>query len=258
MAGISSRRNHCASTISAGSISISPDFQVGGEPDHQAVRERPRLAAPVAHVADFDADLLADLTHDRTLQRLAGLHESGEAAVHRRAAKLAHREPAAPCSPRVTSVIIAGASRGNASRPHAGQLIARSPCLLLRAACRIGRRIGGCAPTRPVAPRARRPATRPRRPARRRSRDRAPRRRPGRAPSGTSTPQQASSSSMPRKWAGHSSIVRRVGDPHRRADHMEVAMRARRWPGPTCDGVNAAIAITVGAARTIIECATRR
>ena len=63
---------------------MSPVSPLGAEPDHQAVRERPRLAAVVADVADLDADLLAHLADDGLLERLARLDEPGEAAVHRR------------------------------------------------------------------------------------------------------------------------------------------------------------------------------
>src|SRR6185436_600222 len=54
---------------------------LGGETDHQRVGERPRLAAEVAHLAELDAHLLADLAAHRLLERLAGLHESRERAV---------------------------------------------------------------------------------------------------------------------------------------------------------------------------------
>ncbi len=68
---------------------------VGGEPDHQAVRERPWLATPVTNVADLDADLFADLALDGTFQGLARFDEAGQAAVHR-GCETALRAPVAP------------------------------------------------------------------------------------------------------------------------------------------------------------------
>ncbi len=59
-----------------------------GEPEHQRVRERPRLARDVPNVGQLDADLFAHLAMHRLLERLPRLDEPGEAAVHR------HREQA--------------------------------------------------------------------------------------------------------------------------------------------------------------------
>ena len=56
---------------------------VGTEPDHQAVRERPRLAALVAGVGHGHADFLEDLADDRRFERLTGLDEPGQAREHR-------------------------------------------------------------------------------------------------------------------------------------------------------------------------------
>ena len=115
----------------------------------------------VAHVADGDADLLARpraRPHPRATRPARrtrrGTSTSAPATAHRGRAAPPGR---APSSPRVTSVIIAGATRGNADSPHAGQSIARSPAPA-RSACRSGRRSGACAPTRRAARRGRRPA----------------------------------------------------------------------------------------------------
>ena len=51
----------------------------GPEADHQTVRERPWLRAPIPDVGDRDADLLAHLPHHAVLQHLARLDEPGEA-----------------------------------------------------------------------------------------------------------------------------------------------------------------------------------
>ena len=50
----------------------------GGEPEHEARGQRPRLRAAVLDAVDVHAGLLADLAHDRGLERLARLDESGE------------------------------------------------------------------------------------------------------------------------------------------------------------------------------------
>ena len=77
------------------SSTMSPLDVLGAEADHQAVRERPRLARHVLHVADGDADLLAHLAHDGAFEVLARLDEAGEAGVHR-AAEVARPGRAAP------------------------------------------------------------------------------------------------------------------------------------------------------------------
>ena len=90
--GRSSARYHCASTISRlvdDDVAARPR---GLEPDHQRVRERPRLAGDVAHVGDLHPDLLAHLAVHGLLHRLARLDEPGDAAVHR------HREGTARAS----------------------------------------------------------------------------------------------------------------------------------------------------------------
>jgi len=46
------------------------------------MRKRPRLAGEVTHIRDFDANFFAYLAHQRLLQRLARLDESGQRAVH--------------------------------------------------------------------------------------------------------------------------------------------------------------------------------
>src|SRR5690606_867744 len=55
---------------------------VAHEGDHQRMRERPRLAGEVADVAYSHADLLGHLALQALLERLAGLDEAGERAVH--------------------------------------------------------------------------------------------------------------------------------------------------------------------------------
>ena len=107
---------------------ISPAAVLGAEADHQAVRERPRLAAPVAHVADRRCRPLRaprGRPHPRATRRA---RRTRPGTVHRAVPELhaagQQRLLVASC---VTSVIIAGARRGNASSPHAGQRIARSP-----------------------------------------------------------------------------------------------------------------------------------
>ena len=52
------------------------------EAHHQRVRERPRLAAEVPDVRHVDPDLLAHLARDALLERLAGVDEAREHAVH--------------------------------------------------------------------------------------------------------------------------------------------------------------------------------
>ena len=52
------------------------------EADHQGARERPRLAAEVAHIAHGQPDFLADLPHDTGFERLAGFDESGQQREH--------------------------------------------------------------------------------------------------------------------------------------------------------------------------------
>src|SRR5690606_22362159 len=62
---------------------VDPDLAarvLGGEADHERVREGPGLAAEVAHVRDLDADLFADLARDGLFERLAGLHEARQRA----------------------------------------------------------------------------------------------------------------------------------------------------------------------------------
>ena len=96
--GSASRRYHWASAISVGSQHDVAADVAGPEADHQAVRERPRLAALVADVGDVEADLLAHLADHGALERLARLDEAGEARVHR-ARSTARRGPAAPPGP---------------------------------------------------------------------------------------------------------------------------------------------------------------
>src|SRR5437870_7275565 len=55
---------------------------VADERDHQRVRERPRLAREVADVVYAHADFLVHLAREALLERLAGLDEPGERAVH--------------------------------------------------------------------------------------------------------------------------------------------------------------------------------
>src|ERR671917_100817 len=58
-----------------------PSRVVGGEADHERVREGPRLAAEVPEVLDLDTDLLAHLAVDRLFYGLARLDETGEHAA---------------------------------------------------------------------------------------------------------------------------------------------------------------------------------
>ncbi len=97
----------------------------GAEADHERMREGPRLAADVAKPADAHPDLFADLSVHGLLERLAGLNEAREAAVHGDG-EVAPRASNAS-SPRVTSTMMAGARRGKLSNPQAGQRMARSP-----------------------------------------------------------------------------------------------------------------------------------
>ena len=62
------------------------------------MRERPRLARPVADVVDAHPDLFTDLAVHGLLERLARLDEPGDAAVHR------NRERPAPRQQRVAIV----------------------------------------------------------------------------------------------------------------------------------------------------------
>src|SRR5215212_7622613 len=55
---------------------------IGGKPDHERVRERPRLAPEVPHVRDLDPDLLAYLPLYGLLYRFAWLDEARQHAVH--------------------------------------------------------------------------------------------------------------------------------------------------------------------------------
>ncbi len=80
-ARISSRVNQRASSISEPSTSMVVSTARAGEADHQAGRQRPRLAAEVGHLPHLDAGLLLDLATDGVLHRLAGLHEAGERGV---------------------------------------------------------------------------------------------------------------------------------------------------------------------------------
>ena len=54
----------------------------GVEADHQRARKGPGLAAQITHVADGQADLLADLADDTDLKRLAGLDEPCQQREH--------------------------------------------------------------------------------------------------------------------------------------------------------------------------------
>ena len=104
------------------------------EADHQAVRERPRLAGAVAHVADLDADLLAHLAHDAPSSDSPGsTNPARQQYIGPRKLHAVGEQRLAIVVAAVTRVIIAGASRGNADSPHAGQFIARSP-----ACCCVG------------------------------------------------------------------------------------------------------------------------
>ena len=80
-ARISSRVNQRASSISEPSTSISVSTARAGEADHQAGRQRPRLAAEVGHLPHLDAGLLLDLAAYGVLHRLARLDEAGERGV---------------------------------------------------------------------------------------------------------------------------------------------------------------------------------
>ena len=53
------------------------------ETKHEAVRKRPRLAAPITNVGDLEANLFAHLADDCAFKRFAGLYETSEAAIHR-------------------------------------------------------------------------------------------------------------------------------------------------------------------------------
>ena len=162
--GRSSARNHWASTISFSSMTMSPLGPCGLEPDHQRVRERPRLAGDVAHVGDRHADLLAHLAVDGLLHRLAGLHEAGDAAVHR------HRERAAASQQRLA---VALDERDHRRRQawEREQPARRAPPRPLPGhgfgwRCRTGRRTASCDPSRRAAPRDRRASSARRRRAR--------------------------------------------------------------------------------------------
>ena len=80
--GRSSRVNQRASTSSASSMRQVAAHPVRGEADHERVRERPRLAREVGDPVDLDADLLLELAGDALLERLAGLDEARQHAVH--------------------------------------------------------------------------------------------------------------------------------------------------------------------------------
>src|SRR5580698_1852090 len=53
---------------------------VRGEPDHQRMREGPRLASEIPDASHLDADLLAHLARERIFERLADLDEPGQRA----------------------------------------------------------------------------------------------------------------------------------------------------------------------------------
>src|SRR3954468_21420822 len=57
---------------------------IANERNHQRVRKRPRLTREVANVVYSHADFFADFALDTLLERLAGLDEAGERAVHAR------------------------------------------------------------------------------------------------------------------------------------------------------------------------------
>ena len=191
--GRSSARYHCASTISVSSMTMSPPAHVGLEPDHQRVRERPRLAGDVAHVGDRHADLLAHLAVHGLLHRLARLDEAGDAAVHR------HRERAAASEQRLAVALDERDHRRRQARegeqPARRDSAAPAPRPSARSACRTDRRTAWCGPSRRAARPDRRASSARRRPgrrapsaaaarrARRRRRRRRPRRRRGRSPS---------------------------------------------------------------------------
>src|SRR5665213_817347 len=55
----------------------------GAVADHKRVRKRPRLAPEVLEVANFDANLLANLPNHCLLEVLAGLDKARKAGEHR-------------------------------------------------------------------------------------------------------------------------------------------------------------------------------
>src|SRR3954464_11957238 len=57
---------------------------IANERDHQRVRKRPRLTREVADVVYAHAAFFADFALDTLLERLPGLDEAGERAVHAR------------------------------------------------------------------------------------------------------------------------------------------------------------------------------
>ena len=91
-------------------MTISPAAHVRLEPDHQRVRERPRLAGDVPHLAQLHPHLLAHLAVHGLLHRLPRLHEPGDAAVHR------HREGAAPSEQRLLAALDQGDDGGRQAR----------------------------------------------------------------------------------------------------------------------------------------------
>lgn len=82
----------------------------GMKAEHQRVRKRPVLTALVLDVADLDAHLLAYLTSDALLHRLAGFDEAGQ-VLYTPVTKRGERA-SKTSSPRVTSTIMLGDRRG--------------------------------------------------------------------------------------------------------------------------------------------------
>ena len=97
---------------------------LGIEAEHDAGRERPGLAAVIAHRADPHAALLEHLARHRLLQALAGLHEPGQRRIHRACSGKRCEWPSSTRSPRWTSMITAGSVRGKCCAPQAVQTIA--------------------------------------------------------------------------------------------------------------------------------------
>ena len=79
MARTSSRSNQRASAISSGSMRDLLAQRLGQQPHHQGRWKRPGLRGEIAHPPDANARFLEDLAPHRLLDRLARLHESGEA-----------------------------------------------------------------------------------------------------------------------------------------------------------------------------------
>ena len=138
--------NQFASSISPACGRISPLDPLADERDHQRMRERPRLAGEVAAAADAHADFLRDFAREALLERLAGLDEAGERAVHA-------RPESAGCAP--AGAVFPSARAPSRRAPRAGRRRACTPDRRARArrasprwACRSGRRTGGRGPSR--------------------------------------------------------------------------------------------------------------